>query len=117
MTDSSERSSVEPVLWADIRYHLELGVRLIAAGRSDEAASETALALALLRNRLGSAAEAAQRDLPPAEAVAADGAAVAAIHARARALAMEIQAHYVSEGQHELATAYEDAASWLASTA
>ena len=104
------------MVWTDIGYHLDLSVHLAASGETDEAASETALALALLSTHVGLEPEKPWSDLPPQAVLTSDGEQTKTIYSRAHALAMEIQAHYVSEGQHELATAYETAATWLASS-
>lgn len=114
MQDDPSESSV---IWADIAYHLDLSVHLAATGETNEAASETALALALLSAEVDLGTMGPRSDLPAQAAVAPDGAATKTIYARANALAMEIQAHYVSEGRHRLADAYGQAATSLRVTA
>ena len=107
MSDTDDR------LLADIAYHLDLATHLSADGDHGQASSEAALAHALLVTRVDLPGRPEVGDLPGAEALTADGEAVAPIRARARALALELTAHFVSEGQHERADAYQAAATWL----
>lgn len=113
MNDTPEGSILERLVREDIGYHLDLSVRLAAAGEVDESASEAVLALALLS--IGSEPSGASRlgDLPAPESLVPDGERTASIRRRGHALALEIQAHYASEGRHDLAGAYERAAAWL----
>jgi hypothetical protein len=102
----------DDLIWADVHYHLDLGVRLAASGRAAEAAAEVALAQQLLVGLVGQATRPAWRDLP-IRSVEPDGTREQVARTRARALAREIEAHYVSEGQHSLADAYHAAAARL----
>lgn len=97
----------------DIAYHLDLAVRLAGGDEHGQAASETAVALALLSTQLDLPTVPEAGDLPGGAVLLADGEKLAPIRDRARALALEIAAHFVSEGQHGRADAYQAAATWL----
>lgn len=102
------------LIWADIDYHLDFGTRLAASDLAAEAASEVALAHALISTQIGDLPPPFSSELPGPDRLTPDGARQQEARSRAHALALEIQAHYVSEGQHKLADAYESAATWLA---
>lgn len=93
---------------SQLAYHMGAAVRLATAGRPIESASETVLAWALLSAYGHPDAELAALDLPTlavAPALRWDD-----LLRRTQALALQLQAHFVSEGQHATATVYETAA-------
>ncbi len=103
-------SAYEPGLGPHIEFHLRAAVGLGAEGRTAEATSETALALSLFEFS-GLNAERERIDLPSPTPIAPRSRDE--IVQRGRALALQLQAHYVSEGQHGLADLYESAATDL----
>ena len=95
---------------ARVDFHLRAAIGLGAVGNTAEATSETALALSLFE--LGGFSTGRERvDLPSPSPVPAEQ-RDEILH-RSRALARQLQAHYVSEGQHDLADLYESAATNL----
>ena len=90
---------------SQLAYHMSAAVRLATAGRPIESASETVLAWALLTTYGRPDAELTALDLPAlavAPALRWDD-----LLRRTQALALQLQAHFVSEGQHATATIYE----------
>lgn len=91
---------------AQVGYHLRTAVGMGADGRSVEALSEVALALTLLH--LHDADDGPASDLPdvaPLSPVRRDE-----LVRLTTALALQLQAHFTSEGQVALADLYERAA-------
>ncbi|MEL7156640.1 MAG: CBS domain-containing protein [Actinomycetota bacterium] len=89
-------------------FHLRAAIELTAANRPAEAVAETVLVLALLVHQ-GMLDPTSPADLPaPAPLTPAKREDVARV---TRALARQLQAHYLNEGQHALAELYESAAS------
>lgn len=94
-------------LAARIDYHLRASIVLTAAGRPAEAASEGIVALSLFRLEHGDVGRGVE-DLPSAGSL--DPAQRREVAGRAGALSRQLQAHYTSEGQHEVARLYEQVA-------
>ena len=92
---------------AQVAYHMRVAAGFAAAGDPARAASEVTLAWTVLSTHgwvdLGPVAH----DLPTPSAAGVDWDAV---ERRTAALALELQSHFVSEGQYEAAAIYETAA-------
>ncbi len=104
---------------AQLSYHVRMSAVFAVAGETDESASEAVLAWAILSTCWPGATEAAQATAD--ELIGQDQAGLSAIHqksahAKAHALALTLEAHFVTTGQHDLATLYADVAEELSVT-
>jgi hypothetical protein len=91
-----------------VAYHMRVAVGCAAIGDATRAASEIALAWTLLAPHGWVDSSSAFHDLPSPRAGA--DADWDAVESRTTALALEIQSHFVSEGQYAVASLYETAA-------
>jgi hypothetical protein len=98
-----------PTLTAtQVVYHMRVATACAAIGDATRAASEIALAWTLVAPHGWVDSSSDFHDLPmPRSGTDADWDAV---ESRTAALALEIQSHFVSEGQYALASLYETAA-------
>ncbi len=99
-----------------LAYHLYMAVRFAAADDLVECASETALACTILSAHGGLDAAASAEDLVDSVAMGATEGQWDVLRRRTEALALQLQAHFVSEGQHATATVYETAAATVSAT-
>jgi hypothetical protein len=96
-----------PVAAVQLSYHLRMVVALATAGEMAECASEAALAWTILSMAGPEAVSALGADLPDVDVIAVSEAQWDAVLRRAHALALQLQAHFVSEGQSATAALYE----------
>jgi len=103
--------SLDPTVLGHFAYHVRCAAGLTAADRAQEAAAHTFLAWALLDALGADQVHQAVRALDLPDQVG-DLAAVAGHPARATAsqLAVQLVAHFTSEGRHDLAELYTRAA-------
>ena len=104
---------------AQLCYHTRMSAVFAVAGDHEESASESVLAWALLSTAWPGAAGAARECA--AELIGDDQAGLSPesreqARAKALALAMTLEAHYVTVGQHDIAALYERVAEHLADT-
>ena len=92
------------VVAAQVDEHLRIAVGLAMAGKATEAAGEAALARMLMRLS-GTADLPRLTDLPRMADLTDDQRR--RLKQTTCALALDFEAHFVSEGQHELANMYE----------
>ncbi len=100
---------------AQVRYHLELAAQTASTGEVDRSAPEAILAWAVASvSRVLGDPSGAPDDLPlvPPWPAGADGAKFVR---EGEQLAMQMEAHYTSEGHFDLASVYADAAASLRS--
>jgi len=90
---------------AQLTYHLRMAAGFAAAGEVRECASEAALAWTVLSLYGGVDADAG--DLPSLRVAGVSDAQWDSVLRRTQALALELQAHFVSEGQYATAAIYE----------
>lgn len=94
-----------------LAYHARMAARFGAEGDLEECASEALLAWAILDAHGGrQAAESLTSDLPDGRIRAEAWSGDSDVRRRAHALALELLAHYVSEGQADSAALYESLA-------
>jgi len=97
---------VVPALAAvQLAYHLRMAAGFAAGGEVRECASEAALAWTVLSLYGGVDADAG--DLPGIRVAGVSDAQWDSVLRRTQALALELQAHFVSEGQYATAAIYE----------
>jgi hypothetical protein len=101
---------------AQLTYHLKMAIAFATAERTVEAASETTLGLALLSLYCTTDGTELTAEFPDATVAQSSPERWEALCARTEALGRELQAHFVSEGQHPIATLYESAAGAVRST-
>lgn len=104
---------------AQLSYHVRMSAVFAVGGDHEESASESVLAWAIL-STAWPGAEAAARD-GAAELIGEDQAGLSPesreqARSKALALAMTLEAHYVTTGQHDVASLYERVAEQLAAT-
>ncbi len=107
-----DRHAPPQALAARIYYHLRTSIVLGATDRPAEARTEALVALALLRIERPDTGDEID-DLPRAGNL--DRAQRDDIANRTVALARQLQAHYTSDGQHDISRLYEDVATATAS--
>ncbi|NND73740.1 MAG: hypothetical protein HKN44_01935 [Ilumatobacter sp.] len=117
--DTSAGLAVPDAIAAQLAYHTRMAAVFAVAGDTAESASEAVLAWAMLATSWDGAANAAST--AAAELVDQDQASTSPLHrdtarARAEALALELQAHYVSVGLRAEAELYESIAERLNDT-
>jgi hypothetical protein len=97
-------------------YHVRMAAMCAIAGKIEESASEAVLAWAVLSSCCAGAAAGAAAvgaELIDPERVAASDDQRRRAQTRAHDLALSLEAHYVSVGQHDVATLYETVADEL----
>ncbi len=100
-------------------YHVRMAAVFAVAGETDESASEAVLAWAILSTCWPGATEAAgvtADELIGQNQVGLSEQHRQAAHAKAHALALELEGHFVTTGQHDLATLYATVADELTVT-
>jgi len=125
MTPPSEQSSGGPVSGAlclsqpaadQFAYHVRMSAVFAVAGQTEESASEAVLAWAILMSQWpgaeASAAEIGAELIDQRVASLSDRARNSALN-RARGLALDIEAHFVTVGRQEEASMYADVADQL----
>ena len=95
---------------AQLAYHLRMAAAFAAAGDVGECASEATLAWTILSMHGASALDATNGDLPGMPVAGASDAQWDLVRRRTHALALALQAHFVSEGQRSTAEVYESVA-------
>ncbi len=100
------------VITAQFSYHVRMAAMSAIAGNSEESASEAVLAWAILSSCCAGTAAVGAELIDP-ERVAATEDRRRRVQTRAHDLALSLEAHHVSVGQHEHATLYETVADEL----
>jgi hypothetical protein len=101
--------AIPELVAAQLAYHLRLAAGFAAAGEAREAASQAALAWTLLELHGGAGCVGVSDDLPGLRATGVSPEHWHRVRERTHAVALEMQAHFVSEGQHALASLYSAA--------
>jgi hypothetical protein len=105
--------TLSPLAAAHLAYHLRMAASFAAAGNLMESASEAALGWTILHLQGDASDVVLEHDLPAFGVARASDDAWHAVQRRAQALALELQAHFVSEEQHDAASMYEAVGSAL----
>jgi hypothetical protein len=118
---SDEDAAVNDVVISEdlacqLAYHLRMAAGFAAVGDAAECASEATLAWTLVAGAGVHLAERAAQDLPALRLADVTEGQWDTVRRRTEALALSLQAHFVSEGQHATAAMYEAAASAVAGT-
>jgi hypothetical protein len=116
MTDSAASSTslqMSPVASAQFAYHVRMAAMCAIAGQSAESSAEAVLAWSMLSWCCPAAAAGAA--VVGAELIDPDGVVTSeaqrdGARSRARDLALSLEAHFVSVGQHDHASLYESVA-------
>lgn len=116
MSDAADPTTtlqMGPVASAQFAYHVRMAAMCAIAGKSAESSAEAVLAWSMLSSCCPAAATGAAS--AAAELIDPDGFATSeaqrdTARARARDLALSLEAHFVSVGQHDHATLYESVA-------
>ena len=119
MTDPQIEVTMSASAATQFAYHSRMAAVFAVGGESAESASEAVLAWAILATSRPDAVDAAgsvAADLVGQQQVGLSEAHQEAAHRKAHALAMELEGHYVSCGQHEIATLYATVADQLSET-
>jgi hypothetical protein len=104
------------VVSAQFSYHVRMAAMCAIAGNTEESATESVLAWSMLSSCCGGAAAGAADvgfELIDPDRVAATADQSRRAQTRAHDLALSLEAHFVSTGQHEQATLYETVADEL----
>ena len=112
----SPELQMNPATSAQFSYHVRMAAMCAIAGKHEESASESVLAWALLSSCCAGAAAGAAivgAELIDPDRVAASDDQRRRAQTRAHDLALSLEAHFVSVGQHETATLYETVADEL----
>ena len=112
----SPELQMDPATSAQFSYHVRMSAMCAIAGKSEESASEAVLAWAMLSSCCAGAAAGAAvvgSELIDPERVAASDDQRRRAQTRAHDLALSLEAHFVSVGQHATATLYETIADEL----
>lgn len=117
-SDSAEPGSLRlsPLVAAQFAYHVRMTAVFALAGEAVESASEAVLAWALLATNWPDAITSATEtgaELIDQRVVALSDETRTAAAARARGLALDIQAHFVTVGRQDEATLYAEVAERL----
>lgn len=102
-----------PVASAQFSYHVRMAAMCAIAGKANESSAEAVLAWSMLSSCCPAAAAGAA--VVAVELIDPDGLNASdeqrrTAHSRARDLALSLEAHFVSVGQHEHASLYESVA-------
>lgn len=107
---------MSPVAARQFSYHVRLAASTAVAGNVEESAAEAVLAWSMLCSCCPTAMEGASgvaAELIDPERISASDADRRRAHSRAHDLALSLEAHFVSVGQHEAADLYEKVADEL----
>jgi hypothetical protein len=112
--DASPTSlQMAPVASAQFSYHVRMAAMCATAGKPEESSAEAVLAWSMLSSCCPAAAAGAA--VVAVELIDPDGLTISdeqrrSAQSRARDLALSLEAHFVSVGQHEHASLYESVA-------
>lgn len=101
--------TIPTVLLGQLSYHVGCAARLAASGHSEESIPHAVLAWGVLESIGGEHLDRLRASLDLPNDVADLGTPEAApVRKRAEELALQLCAHFTSEGQHQLARLYQD---------